>query len=60
MQRISFTQTEVGMMNEIVDYLIKYADAMPRSDYIMSVAAEMIMAKGNMVKKLLNEGVLEK
>ena len=60
LQRISYTQTEVGIMNEIADYLGKQSDAIPaKSDYVASALKESLKAKAEMLKKLLGEGIVE-
>ncbi len=59
MNRISFTQTEVGMMNEVVDYLTIQAKDIPKADYILAAIAESISVKSELLKKLLGEGVIE-
>ena len=56
--RVSFTQTEVGIMNEIADYLHKQANDLP-GDYISNAVKESLLAKAEMLKKILGEGVIE-
>lgn len=59
LKRISFTQTEVGMMNEIADYLGKQSNDMSKATYVESAVAESLKAKSAMLKKILGEGVIE-
>ena len=59
LQRISFTQTEVGMMNDIVDYLIKQGEDIKDEGYISRTISRSVTTKGEMLKKLLGEGVIE-
>ena len=59
LQRISFTQTEVGMMNEIVDHQIQQAEDISHTTYVHLAIVTAMKAKSEMLKKLLGEGVIE-
>ena len=59
LQRISFTQTEVGMMNEIVDYQIRQSEDISHTTYVDFAIVTAMKAKSEMLKKLLGEGVIE-
>ena len=59
LQRISFTQTEVGMMNEIVDFLIEQSSVHVDVNIAVDYLKVHVAAKGEMLKKILGEGVIE-
>jgi len=60
MKRISFTQTEVGIMNEIADYIQVQALRMAGISIVEMHVSDSLQAKAAMLKKILGEGVIEK
>lgn len=58
LQRISFTQSDIGLINDLSGYIEEQA-SFPTGNYVADAVLEGIKAKSALIQRILKGGIIE-